>query len=131
MGAWHSNTAANHNSTHFLVWSTGPLLIFFWSTGWEVISKFPSHSSLHEYLGTSNQEKALSECETSRRFVSSSRKSKSNNEGQCLTDCREVFPYTALSARRAHRLLIILVQAFYTFMPVCRNKEYENIYTIV
>ena len=66
-----------------------------------------------EYLGTFNQEKAHCNCETSRRFVSSSRKSKSNNEGQCLTDCREVFPYTALSARRAHRLLIILVQAFY------------------
>ena len=29
MGARHSNMAANHNSTHFLVWSTGPLLIFF------------------------------------------------------------------------------------------------------
>ena len=24
----HGNTAANHNSTYFLVWSTGPLLIF-------------------------------------------------------------------------------------------------------
>ena len=29
MGARHSNTAANHNTTHFLVWSTGPLLNFF------------------------------------------------------------------------------------------------------
>ena len=46
MGAWHGDTAANHNSTHFLVWSTGPDS-FFGSTGLEVISKFPSHSSLH------------------------------------------------------------------------------------
>ena len=29
MGVRHSDKAANHNSTHFLVWSTGPLLIFF------------------------------------------------------------------------------------------------------
>ena len=29
MGARHGNTATNHNSTHFFVWSTGPLLIFF------------------------------------------------------------------------------------------------------
>ena len=29
MGARHSNMAANHNFTHFLVWSTRPLLIFF------------------------------------------------------------------------------------------------------
>ena len=29
MGARHGDTAANHNSTHFLVWSTGLLLIFF------------------------------------------------------------------------------------------------------
>ena len=29
MGARHGDTAANHNSTHFLLWSTGALLILF------------------------------------------------------------------------------------------------------
>ena len=29
MGARHGDSAANHNSTHFLVWSTGPLFIVF------------------------------------------------------------------------------------------------------
>ena len=32
---WERGTAANHNSTHFLVWSTGPLLIFFGRPDWK------------------------------------------------------------------------------------------------
>ena len=40
MGARHSDTAANHNSTHFLVWSTGPLLIFFGRPDWKLFLSF-------------------------------------------------------------------------------------------
>ena len=46
MRARHGDTAANHNSTHFFGVVDRTLTHFFWSTGWEVISKFPSHSSL-------------------------------------------------------------------------------------
>ena len=53
MGARHGDTAANHNSTNFFGVVDRTLTHFFWLTGWEVISKFPSHSSLEE----------LSECE--------------------------------------------------------------------
>ena len=46
MRARHGDTAANHNPTHFFGVVDWTLTHCFWSTGWEVISKFPSHSSL-------------------------------------------------------------------------------------
>ena len=48
MRARHGGKAANHNSTHFfgVVDLTLTHTHLFWSTGWEVISKFPSNSSL-------------------------------------------------------------------------------------
>ena len=46
MGARHGDTAANHNSTHFFGVVDWTLTHCFWSTGWEVISKSPSHYSM-------------------------------------------------------------------------------------
>ena len=40
MRARHGDTAANHNSTHFLVWSTGPLVIFFGRPDWKLFLSF-------------------------------------------------------------------------------------------
>ena len=53
MRARHGDTAANHNSTHFFGVVNRTLTLFFWLTGWEVISKFPSHSSLEEWQNVS------------------------------------------------------------------------------